>query len=60
MAKTQAQSTWDLMTPRQRIAAVTIDIMDHIDFSVMCGIVTMGQTHVVTDLPTAGTNGVDV
>ena len=59
MAKTQAQSTWDLMTPRQRIAAVTIDIMDHIDFSVMCGIVTMGQTHVVTDLPTAGTNGLD-
>ena len=58
MAK--AQSTWDTMTPRQRIAAVNIDIMDHPDFSILSGLVTMGDIHVVPDLPTAGTNGLDV
>jgi hypothetical protein len=57
---TKAQTTWDTMTPRQRLAAVNIDIMDHIDFSILSGLVTMGEIHVVPDLPTAGTNGVDV
>ena len=39
---TKAQTTWDTMTPRQRLAAVNIDIMDHIDFSILSGLVTMG------------------
>jgi predicted metal-dependent peptidase len=54
------QSVWDTMSPIQRVRAVNIDIMNHKDFCTLSGLVTMGEVHVVPDLPTAGTNGVDV
>jgi len=57
---TTKQSTWDTMTPQQRISAVNIDIMNHKDFCTLSGLVMMGDTKIVPDLPTAGTNGVDV
>jgi len=48
------------MTPIQRISAVNIDVMNHKDFCTLSGFVTMGEVHIKPDLPTAGTNGVDV
>lgn len=54
------QSIWDTMTPIQRISAVNIDVMNHKDFCTLSGFVTMGEVHIKPDLPTAGTNGVDV
>lgn len=57
---TQKQSVWDTMTPQQRISAVNIDIMNHKDFCTLSGVVTMGSVNIVPNLPTAGTNGVDV
>ena len=57
---TVKQSVWDTMTPEQRIRAVNIDIMNHVDFSTLSGLVSMGDVHIVDDMPTAGTNGVDV
>jgi predicted metal-dependent peptidase len=57
---TNKLSIWDSMTPQQRISAVNIDIMNHKDFSTMSGLVMMGDIKIVPDLPTAGTNGVDV
>lgn len=54
------QSIWDTMTPAQRISAVNIDVMNHPDFCTLSGFVTMGEVHIKPDLPTAGTNGVDV
>ena len=57
---TNKQSTWDTMTLEQRVRAVNIDIMNHIDFSTLSGLVTMGNINIVDGMPTAGTNGVDV
>lgn len=54
------QSVWDTMSPVQRVRAVNIDIMNHPDFCTLSGLVTMGDINIVPDLPTAGTNGVDV
>lgn len=54
------QSRWDTMTADQRIRAVNIDIMNHKDFCTLTGLVMMGDVKIVPDLPTAGTNGVDV
>lgn len=54
------QSIWDTMTPIQRVSAVNIDVMNHKDFCTLSGFVTMGEVHIKPDLPTAGTNGVDV
>jgi predicted metal-dependent peptidase len=53
-------SVWDSMTPEQRVRAVNIDIMNNVDFCTLSGLVTMGEIKIVPDLPTAGTNGVDV
>ena len=60
MTTTPKQSIWDTMTSQQRVSAVNIDIMNHMDFSTLSGVVMMGNTNIVPDLPTAGTNGVDV
>lgn len=57
---TNKQSTWDTMTPIQRVRAVNIDIMNHKDFCTLSGLVMMGDVQIVPDLPTAGTNGIDV
>ena len=57
---TTKQTMWDMMTLEQRVRAVNIDIMNHPDFCTLSGLVTMGEIHIVPDLPTAGTNGVDV
>jgi predicted metal-dependent peptidase len=54
------ESVWDTMSPLQRVRAVNIDIMNHPDFCTLSGLVTMGDVHIVPDLPTAGTNGLDV
>jgi predicted metal-dependent peptidase len=54
------QSRWDSMTPAQRISAVNIDVMNHKDFCTLTGFVMMGDIHIKQDIPTAGTNGVDV
>ena len=54
------QSTWDIMSPEQRVRAVNIDIMNHMDFCTLSGLVTMGDVNIVDGMPTAGTNGVDV
>ena len=53
-------SVWDSMTPEQRVRAVNIDIMNNVDFCTLSGLVTMGEIKIIPDLPTAGTNGVDV
>ena len=53
-------STWDSMTLEQRVRAVNIDIMNHMDFCTLTGLVTMGDIHFVDGMPTAGTNGLDV
>lgn len=60
MTTINKQSIWDTMTPEQRVRAVNIDIMNHIDFSTLSGLVTMGEVNIVDGMPTAGTNGVDV
>ena len=39
----QVNTTWERMTPAQRISAVNIDIMNHKDFSTLSGIVMMGN-----------------
>lgn len=57
---TNKQSIWDTLTPVQRVRAVNIDIMNHKDFCTLSGLVTMGDINIVPNLPTAGTNGVDV
>jgi predicted metal-dependent peptidase len=54
------QSIWDTLNPTQRVRAVNIDIMNHKDFCTLSGLVTMGNINIVDDMPTAGTNGVDV
>lgn len=54
------QSTWEVMTREQRVRAVNIDIMNHMDFCTLSGFVTMGDIKIVDGMPTAGTNGVDV
>jgi predicted metal-dependent peptidase len=53
-------SQWDIMTPEQRVRAVNIDIMNNVDFCTLSGLVTMGDIKIVPNLPTAGTNGIDV
>lgn len=53
-------STWDSMTLEQRVRAVNIDIMNHMDFCTLTGLVTMGDIHFIDGMPTAGTNGLDV
>ena len=53
-------STWDRMTPAQRVSAVNIDIMNHQDFSTLSGIVMMGNVKFIDGMPTAGTDGLDV
>jgi predicted metal-dependent peptidase len=62
MSAVLKQSTWDLMTPQQRVSAVNIDIMNHPEFCVLSGMVMVGKVSIVDDAqcPTAGTNGVDV
>lgn len=59
MTKT-ISTVWDSMTPQQRVSAVNIDIMNHPDFCTLAGVAMMGDTKIVPDFPTAGTNGVDV
>ena len=56
----QKQTIWETMTAHQRVSAVNIDIMNHKDFCTLSGVVMVGKTHVVPDMPTAGTNGIDV
>ena len=53
-------STWDQMSPLQRISAVNVDIMNHREFCTLSGAVMMGATVVQEGLPTAGTNGRDI
>ena len=57
---TTKQTIWDTMTGHQRISAVNIDIMNHKDFCTLSGVIMVGKTNIVPDLPTAGTNGRDV
>ena len=54
------QSQWDMMTPQQRVSAVNIDIMNHMDFCTLSGFVMMGNIKFDDNISTAGTNGVDV
>ena len=53
-------STWDRMTPLQRISAVNVDVMGHKQFCTLSGAAMMGRTDIQEGLSTAGTNGRDI
>jgi hypothetical protein len=53
-------STWDQLSPLQRISAVNVDIMNHPKFSTLSGAIMMGVNALQDGLPTAGTNGRDI
>lgn len=50
----------DGLTSMQRLSKAHYQIMNHPDFCLYSGIISMGKVEVVDDLPTAGTNGRDV
>ena len=52
-------TTYDRMTPDQRLVAVNVDISNHKVFSSMSGVACVGRNHLTEDLPTAATNGKD-
>jgi predicted metal-dependent peptidase len=48
------------LTPSMRISAVHFDIMRDSEFVLLAGVTQIGKTHVTKDVPTAGTDGLDV
>ena len=51
---------WAKATPQERIAAANYDCMRHPEFSVLAGVIALGEIKFTTELPTAGTDGLDV
>ena len=52
-------STFEKMTPNQRVQAVNIDCMRHPQYALLAGVICMGKSEVVEHVPTACTNGKD-
>jgi len=50
---------WGKFTAEQRLTAAAVDIMNHREFSMLCGILMLGKVVVSEDFPTAATNGRD-
>ena len=48
------------MSPHERIVAVHVDIMRHMDFSLLGGVTQIGNVHCDEVVPTAATDGCDV
>lgn len=48
------------LTLEEKLIAVHADFMRHSNFCILGGVTQIGKVEVVDDLPTAGTNGVDV
>lgn len=54
------KSPWENLSHRDRVTAVNIDIMNHIDFCTLSGLVVMGDVIFKDDMPTAATDGKNV
>lgn len=54
-----ASSSWDRLSPEQKLIAAGIDIMQHKEFALLAGCVVMGKISMSKSIPTAGTDGRD-
>lgn len=52
--------SWNRMAPHQKIQACHIDMMNHVEFSMLSGVLMVGAVEVSDKYPTAATNGRDV
>ena len=48
------------LTVEQRILKANSDLSNHKDTMEYCGLIALGEREVRDDVPTAGTNGIDV
>ena len=59
MSATPNSTTYDRMSPEQRLVAVNVDISGHKTFSQFSGVACVGRVVITDEIPTAGTNGKD-